>query len=102
LPRGDGAAPALETKTLALEPDATSVRANLKLAKSSAPAVLKVVFRGPDGSALGEVTRTVKQSAASDIAVPQNAASAEFTASKASEEDEVAITGFAPTQARRR
>lgn len=87
----------VETKSIPIDSDLRNVRANLVLAKGSAPVVLKVEFKGVDGKALAVESATVKKSSRKEFPVPAGSRKAEFSVFKAAAGGEVGIESFAPT-----
>ena len=90
--------PALVVETRALDvAAATRVKANVMLAKGSAPVQLRIVFSDGSANPVATETLTVRKSSAKDFKVPAGAARAEFTLFRATRGDTPAVTLFAPT-----
>ena len=90
--------PALVVKTceLTLASDMRNVRANLTLAKESAPLQLRIVFEDPVGEVTGMESLTVKQKSMKGFRIPSGSSRATFTLLKTRREDNAAVVFFAP------
>ncbi len=86
----------LARKTLAPLAGCKCLRANLVLARGSAPVKLTIVTRDAADRPLATDTITVKASSKKEIKLPPGAARAELTAAKFTPDAAVAIKSFAP------
>ncbi len=73
------------------------LRANLVLARDSAPAVLTIVIQNAKDQELKTETITVKESSRKEFKIPQDAKQAKLTVSKRNSEEKVIIKSFSPT-----
>ncbi len=86
-------------KALPLEPTDIEVRANLKLAKDSAPVTLEVHFLSVDDKDIAPAQIiAVKKSSLRAFKVPKNTKKATFSIHKLAETDSPRIEVFAPTR----
>ncbi len=79
------AAVAVAEKTLALPFDCQGVRANLVLARGSAPALLRISFEDANGRELSPAAQTVRQSSSKAFPAPAGAVRAKVSVMRASE-----------------
>ncbi len=87
----------LARETLAPLAGCKNLRANLVLARGSAPVKLTIVTRDAADRPLATDTITVKASSKKEIKLPPGAARAELTAAKFTPDAAVTIKSFAPT-----
>ncbi len=91
----------LASRELALEPGTDALRANLFLAKGSAPVDLKIRYFDANGREINSDGKPVKAYSKGTFNVPKGASRAELTVSKQDAEADVTIESFSPQADRR-
>ncbi len=97
--KADDPALLVQRRELTLKPGDGRVRANLTL--ENGPAELTIEFRRADGERLGTLLRnTVKASSRTGYKIPDGAIAAIFTVRRATTNDVVEVSAFAPSASR--